>query len=345
MSVRLLPLPLLLTLWLPGCSSPESAQDALPQPVRIISAGADSQAGDIRATGLVGSQEEARLGFKTGGLISSIRVEAGSQVRPGQVLASLDTTELDAQVRQADENLAKAKRDLARAEQLFGLAVIAEQAVQDARTQLALAEAARTAAGFNRRHAVITAPASGVVLQRLAEPRELVAAGAPVLVVSRDDLGWVLRVGLDARAATEVRVGDRADVRLDAYPDRRIGSSVREVGAASDPRTGTVSATLSLPPIEGLRYIAGQVGEARIARRQAAGSALTVPVGAILEGHGEQASLYVIGKDDKTVLRQVRVGRLQDERIEVLAGLEAGERVVSEGAAWLSPGEPVRILP
>ncbi|MFX7280265.1 biotin/lipoyl-binding protein, partial [Acinetobacter baumannii] len=74
--------------------------------MRIISAGTDSQSGDIRATGLVGSQEEARLGFKTGGLISSIRVEAGGSVRQGQVLASLDTTELDAQVRQADENLA-----------------------------------------------------------------------------------------------------------------------------------------------------------------------------------------------------------------------------------------------
>lgn len=337
----------LLTLALPllqACSEAPAPAAAQAQPVRVISAGSDSRAAVETATGLVGSQEETRLGFKTGGLISRINVEAGTRIRQGQVLAALDTTEIDAQVRQASESLAKARRDVDRAEQLFRKGVIAEQVAQDARTQVALGEATLSAARFNRQHAAIIAPASGVVLQRLAEPREVAAPGAPVLVVSRDDLGWVLRVGLNDKAATRVRVGDPAQIRLMAYPEQLIDTVVKEIGAASDPRTGTVSVSLSLPQRKDLRLIAGQVGEAVIQPRSTSGQRITVPLGAILEGNGDQATVYVVGSDSKAARRAVTVGQIQEDRVEVVSGLRAGERVVSEGAAWLNPGAPVRIL-
>lgn len=327
-----------------ACSETRTPEAAPVQPVRVITAGADSSAARILATGLVGSQEEARLGFKTGGVISSIRVEAGARVSRGQVLATLDNTEINAQVRQASEGLTKARRDRDRAEQLFKMGVLAEQAVQDARTQVALAEASLSSASFNRQHATITAPGNGIVLQRLAEPRELAAPGAPILVVSREAQGWVLRIGLNDKAATQVRIGDPAEVRLAAYPTHVITGTVREIGGASDPRTGTVPAKVSLPAVPGLNYISGQVGEAAITPRQNTSLRITVPLGAILEGNRDQATLYVISADNKAVRRQVTVGRIQDDRVEVLAGVQAGERVVSEGAAWLNPGAPVRVL-
>jgi len=333
-----------LILLLSACSTPEPPEKAQAQPVRVISAGTASQDDSILATGLVGSREETRLGFKTGGVISSVQVDAGARVKRGQVLATLDRTELDAQASQAGASLAKARRDLARAERLLQQEVIAASEVQDARTQVTLAEAALATASFNRQHAVITAPGDGVVLQRLAEPREVAAPGAPVLIVSRDDLGWVLRVGLNDKAATRARVGDSAEIRLNAYPGQVIRATVRELGAASDPRTGTVTARLDLPALPGIRYIAGQVGEATISPRQSDGQHLTVPLGAILEGRGNNATLYVIGRDDKAEARQVSVGRIQGDHVEILSGLRPGERVVSEGAAWLNAGMPVRIL-
>lgn len=327
-----------------ACSEAVPPETNPVQPVRVISAGADSAQAAILATGLVGSQEEARLGFKTGGVIRSITVEAGSHVTRGQTLATLDSTEVDAQLRQATESLTKARRDRDRAEQLFKMGVLAEQAVQDARTQVAMAEAALSAARFNRQHATIIAPANGVILQRLAEPRELAAPGAPILVVSRDDLGWVLRVGLNDKAATRVRVGDSAQVSLNAYPGRHIATTVREIGAASDPRTGTVTVKLSLPARPDLRYIAGQVGEAAIMPQLDGDSRITVPLGAIIEGNGKQAALYVIDANNRAQRRMVGVGNIQEERVEILSGLQVGERVVSEGAAWLNPGMTVRIL-
>lgn len=327
-----------------GCSNEVTPVAAPAQPVRVVVVGHDSSANTDVATGLVGSQEEFRLGFKTGGLISRMLVEAGDNVRAGQTLATLDTTELDAQVRQISESLNKAKRDAARAESLFKQGVLAEQVAQDARTQVAMMESNLSAARFNRQQAVIVAPANGVVLQRLAEAREVTAPGTPVLVVSRADQGWVLRVGLNDQAATRVKVGDSALVRINAYPGQTFNSRVKEVGAATDPRTGTITVTLALPSVAGVKFIAGQVGEAQLLSSKNSGQQLTVPLGAVLEGQDKKAKVYIVDAQNKAQQNIIEVGAIQDDRVIVTAGLKAGQRVVSEGAAWLNPGMPVRVL-
>lgn len=327
-----------------GCSTETTPTTTPAQPVRVVVVGHDSRVTADVATGLVGSQEEYRLGFKTGGLISRMLVEAGDTVRAGQTMATLDTTELDAQVRQISENLNKAKRDATRAETLFKQGVLAEQVAQDARTQVAMLESNLSAARFNRQQAVIVSPANGVVLQRLAEAREVTAPGTPVLVVSRADQGWILRVGLNDQAATRVKVGDTALVRINAYPGQTLNSRVKEVGAASDPRTGTVTVTLALPNVSGIKYIAGQVGEAQLLSATNTSQALTIPLGALLEGDQRRAKVYVLDSQNKAQLKIIETGVIQGDRVVVTAGLQAGQRVVSEGAAWLNPGMPVRVL-
>lgn len=337
-------LALVATFALAGCGQDAAPVKVEAQPVRVIVVGNDSVTSKDVATGLVGSQEEFRLGFKTGGLISRMLVEAGDSVRAGQTLATLDTTEIDAQVRQVSESLSKARRDAERADKLFKQGVLAEQVAQDARTQVAVMESNLSAARFNRQQAVIVAPANGVVLQRLAEAREVTAPGAPVLVVSRADQGWVLRAGLNDQAATRVKVGDTALVRLNAYPGQTLNSRVKEVGAASDPRTGTITVTLTLPNNAGLKYIAGQVGEAQLQSRVTDTQRLTVPLSAVLEGEGHRAKVYVVDDKNKAQQKIVETGAIQNDRVVIMAGLRHGERVVSEGAAWLNPGMPVRIL-
>ena len=109
--------------------------------MRVLVAGTETAAAHIRATGLVASQEEARLGFKTGGVITAMLVDAGDRVQRGQTLARLDATELEGAVRQAAAHQERAARDVSRAEKLYEQGVIAEQQVQDASTQLAVLNA------------------------------------------------------------------------------------------------------------------------------------------------------------------------------------------------------------
>lgn len=336
---------LLLALTLTSCEQPAPAASADERkPVRVLTAGTETAIPEIRATGLVASQEEARLGFKSGGVIAAVLVDAGDRVQRGQVLARLDATELEAAARQAGAQQAKAARDVARAEKLYSQGVIAEQQVQDARTQLAVLDAALASARFNRQQAVITAPGPGMVLQRLAEAREVVAPGAPVLVVSRDDLGWTLKAGLGEQAATRIRVGDPAAIVLKAYPERTLPSRVQDIAGATDRQSGTVTVTLPLPTTSGVQFRTGLVGEARLRSTLAQGARLTLPLGALLEADDRQARIFVIGPDQTAIARTVTLGDMENGRVVIRAGLQAGEIVVGEGAAWLNPGDRVRIL-
>lgn len=334
------------TLLLAACGE-DSAPLPAGQPVRLSTVGTAAGTEVITASGLVRAREELALAFKTGGILRELRVEAGQPVRAGQLLAALEMPELDAQLTQAEETLAKAERDLARASSLRERGLIAVQAEQDAQTQRDVAAAARDAARFNRTHAVISAPADGVVLQKLAEARETVAPGQPVLVVGRADRGWVLRAGLTDRDAVRVRPGQSATVTLDAWPAQRLNGTVRTVAAASDPRTGTVEIEVNLPA-NGQRLVSGLVGRVSLSPAPAAASkaALSVPLGALLEGNAGSAHVFVLAADRQHVARRtVKTGALGPARIEILAGLAPGEQVVSEGAAWLNDGDAVRILP
>ena len=116
----------------------------------------------------------------------------------------------------------KAKRDAARGERLYEDKVISLEQLQDLRTQAAMAEAALNSAQFNWNYAAIVAPRDGTVLRRLAEERELVAAGTPVLVLGAQDQGFIVRTGLADREIVQVRIGDAAQVRLDALPDATL---------------------------------------------------------------------------------------------------------------------------
>lgn len=327
-----------------ACSPAPTPSSDLAQPVRVMTVGVEAAETTLHATGLLGYEEETRLSFKTGGLIQALTVDAGDRVRQGQVLARLDATELEAPFQQAAAATDKARRDLARAERLYQDGVLAEQQVQDARTQLQQAQAGLSAARFNRAQSEIRAAGDGVVLRRLAEPGETVAPGAPVLVLGRQDLGWVVRAGLSERDAVRVRVGDPASIRLRTRPDQVITSTVREVGAASDPRTGTVSVTLALPAGDG--YLSGQVADLEIrTRHDRTTPALTVPLKAVLEGDGSQAHVYVVLDNTRVQRQAVTLGEIRADHVLVLDGLQPGMTVVSEGAAWLNPDSRVRVLP
>ena len=120
-------------------------------------------------------------------MIRSIACREGQRVRKGQRLAEIEQTEINAQVEQARQAYEKAQRDVERGERLYGDKVISLEQLQDLRTQTAVAEAGLNSAEFNWNYAAIVAPRDGTVLRRLAEERELVAAGSPVIVLGAQD--------------------------------------------------------------------------------------------------------------------------------------------------------------
>ena len=211
----------------------------------------------ISTNGIVVTKDEMKLSFKLGGIVKRIAVQEGQEVRKGQVLAQIELTEVNAQLQQQQQLAAKAKRDLERGERLYADQVISLEQLQNLRTQASLAGAGLSAARFNQGYSTITAPRDGVILRKLAEQSELVPAGQPVVVLGARDRGYVVQVALADREIVQLKIGDSANVRMDAFPGRSFNGKVTEVSSAADEKTGMFPAEVrfdaaGLPLVSGL---------------------------------------------------------------------------------------------
>jgi RND family efflux transporter MFP subunit len=337
---------LLGALALSGCAEPAEQATPLPTPVHAVTAGAGPAAPAIRTNGIVANKDEFRLSFKVGGVIKRIAVNEGDTVRAGQRIAQIEQTEIDAEVEQARQAHEKALRDAQRGERLYADQVISLEQLQDLRTQTAVSEAALNAAQFNRSYAEIVAPHAGTVLRRLAEERELIAAGAPVLVLGARDQGFIVRAGVADREIVQLTVGDKAQIELDALPNQKFDGVVSEIASAADPSTGLFGVEVSLPATDSqpdARLRSGLVARLHIspsASKEA--SKVYVPIGAVVEGEGHRASVYVL-EEGHARRREVQVAFIDLDRVALRSGLTAGERVITEGAPYLEDGEAVSV--
>ncbi|MFZ5836640.1 MAG: efflux RND transporter periplasmic adaptor subunit [Pseudomonadota bacterium] len=314
-------------------------------PVQVALAQPAPDADAISAYGVVRPDREAKLAFKIGGMIRAVTVDAGDRVRKGQVLAELDTSEIDSRASLAALAVEKAQRDVNRLTPLGQKGYASAQHVADARTALDGARADQRAVEFDRSLAHITAPVDGVVLARHAEGREMVSPGAPILTVSSGTDSFVLKVGLSDRDMARVKVGDPAIIRLDAFDRAELQGRVARLAAESDPRSGTFEAEISFDDLD-RPLVSGFMGQVQI-QPEAAGpsaAAVSIPASAILEGHGSQASVFLVNPQTGQVeRRRLTVGRLRGENILVTGGLSPDSVIVTAGAAYLHEGASVRI--
>src|SRR5439155_1392393 len=211
-------LTMLLSLALVACARGRAAAPPAGEAiaVRVAPVSVDRLAPPVTATGTLGPKEEVTLSFKVGGVVSRIFVDEGGVVQAGDTLAELDLSEIDAAVVRARSAAEKAERDLTRARRLYADSVATLEQAQNAQTGRDVAHAELETTLFNRRYAVIVAPASGLILRRSAEPGELVQAGRAILTLGSHARGVVVRAGLADREVVRIRRGDRAVVRFDA---------------------------------------------------------------------------------------------------------------------------------
>lgn len=312
-------------------------------PVHVAAVEMRAGAAPVIATGVLAAKEEVALSFKIGGVLEAIRVESGQRVRAGEVLARLAQVEIGAEVDKARQGRDKAARDLARAQALYRDSVATLEQVQNAATAQEVAASNLRIAEFNRRYAIVRAPFDGVVLRRTVEANQLVQPGSTVMVLRNERSGLVLRAGLTDRDAVRVAAGDSAAVRFDAWPGVRLAARVLRVAAGATPGTGTYEAELLVEP-SGRALSSGLIGEAEIRARAGAPHA-SVPVTALIEADGDSASVFVLAADARTAARRrVRVGFIDGERVAVVSGLDASDRVVTAGNTRILDGGRVRVV-
>jgi RND family efflux transporter MFP subunit len=299
--------------------------------VQAATTGPATQA--IATNGLVAIKGEMRLSFKVAGVIKSIRVREGQEVKKGERLADIELTEVNAQVEQAKQLAEKAHRDVERGERLYNDQVISLEQLQDLRTQASVAQAQLNGAEFNRGYAVIAAPGDGVILRKLAEERELIPAGQPVLILGTHDRGYVVRAALSDREVVQLKIGDPAEIRMDAYPNQSISGSLTEIAGAADSRSGMFPVEVKFDSVP-VALASGLVAKLNLHSSASRARQLTyVPIGAVVEGNGDRAKR-----------RLVRVAFIGPDIVALADGLEPGESVVTDGALYLQDDERIEIV-
>lgn len=279
-----------------------------------------------RHSGSAAGRRDGVLRARSDDPVAAVLVAVGDRVREGQVLVRMASDAVEARVRQARAAEQQARRVVERMRPLHEAGAISDQEWENASTQYELAQADLAA---TRAMLDLTSPLTGTVTEVPARPGIVARSGDPLVRVA--DLA-------ELRVTLYVSATDAGEIRADQAARTASGAigRVQRVALQADPASRLVEVTVAFPPDAGL--IAGTLAtiDIRVATREAA---VQVPNAALRDG-----VVWVVGQDNRVGRRVVVIGLQGNGVMEVLDGLEPGERVVIDGAALLSDGATVRVV-
>jgi RND family efflux transporter MFP subunit len=299
--------------------------------------------------GTVEAVNQATVSAQTAGRVTGIYFDVNDLVPAGALIVSIRSaeqvvslTQAQAALKEATARESEAQTRYARIQDMYQRKVVAKATLDEASAardaavaRLLAARAGLEAAREGVSYTEIRAPYSGVVTQKHVQVGEAVAPGTPLMTgASLDALRVVVEV--PQSVIEQVRAVRKAAVYVG---DRRIESSAVTLFPAAQPETNTFRARIELPKdVKGLAP--GMFVKVGLVTGEA--ERLLVPRSAIVE-RSEMRGVYVVASDGRVTLRQVRLGHARGERIEILAGLVAGERVALDPvAAGLVARQPAR---
>lgn len=296
---------------------------------------------------------ETDLAFRVAGRVDARKVDVGSQVKAGQVIATLDPSDYvlashaaHAQLTAAEAEAWLARQDLQRFTKLRAQNFISQAELDRRRTtaEAAAAQARQLRAEAARQdnqqaYTRLTAPHAGVVTAISFEAGQVVAAGQPVAQLARDGEREV-RIDVPENALDGLRAAHNLRIRLWSIPGRDYAGRLREVSPVADAGSRTYSARISLLHPD----VAVKLGmTATVEVDSEPRPSLSVAQSALFRIDGKPQVWVVNTQTRKVAARTVQIGELNGERAAIVSGLAAGEWVVTAGVHKLAPGQQVRL--
>lgn len=328
----------------------------------------------IPAVGTVQAANISILRAQIGGTVRQMLVKAGDRVHKGEVLALIDNRTQAAQfaaaraqagaaadsLHEADQRLQAAQANFEFAQAIFKRyqTLLAENSISPqefdgarahyaaARADVRALEARRAQAAAGGRQArsqvsltaaelsysQILSPMNGVVTAKSVDAGTVVMPGTPLVTVENSSR-YQLLASVPERLGGSVTLGQRLAVLL---PNGQFEGRVTEIDPAADPSTRTFNIKIDLP--ENCKCRSGQYGKASVP--EGAAESLLVPENAVVD-EGELQGLFVIDKENIARFRLIKTGRSAGSQVEVLSGLDPGERVAVSNAGRLANGDRV----
>jgi RND family efflux transporter MFP subunit len=296
----------------------------------------------VRTSGIVAPNDEVKLSFKTGGVVETIAADEGERVKKGDLLASLDLTEISANVEQTMLTYDKALRDYTRAENLYKDSVGTLEHKQNLFTALNFARLAHEVAKFNLAHSKIVAPDDGVILKQFVKANELVSTGYPVFLFGSSGKYWKVKAGVSDKDIVKINKGDSAVVSVDAYPGVMFTGKVHQVGEMSNPYTGTFEIEVTLSET-GHRLVSGFIASVDLFPAEKRSFCL-IPVESVIEADGQNGFVYTVTEANEVLKLKIEIVTLIGPMAAVSGIPDGITEVVSEGAAYLKEGMKVEVI-
>lgn len=328
-----------------GCGSSDENRKSTKEtiPVRIVELKKERVQKTINASGQFTTDDETFLSFKTGGIVKSIYVKEGDAIRKGQLLATLELNEIDAQVSQVQAAYEKAKRDYDRVNNLYKDSVASLAQMQDAKTGLDVASQNLAIAKYNLNYSEIRALADGYVLKKFVNDGQLIGPGTPVLQTNGASKGnWILKAGLSDNEWSAIKVNDKALVEIDSHRGEKLKAIVIRKSEGVDPFTGTFAVELKIIGTN-KPLASGLFGRAEIFPSKSM-EVWVVPFESLLDGNGDSGFIFVTNNKQTAQKVRVNVSDFSNDKIFVSGGLENSKYLIVSGSAYLSDNSSIEIV-
>jgi RND family efflux transporter MFP subunit len=295
--------------------------------------------------GTLTANERVDVAARILGEIRNLAVREGQAVTRGQVILTIDATEITNRLNEAQARVAEASAqaeeshsDLERHQKLLAQKAMSERAVEQARLRyevaregLSAAEAAATQIRVQLEYTDVRSPVTGVVVTRHKQSGDMATPGAPILTIE-DPENIEVNTFVKEGYVDKIGPGDDVQVYIDAT-EKHVSGTVSRIVPAGDAATYRYLVRIALHDVDGLR--AGMF--ARVEFPAGARTGITIPVSAIVE-RGDMPGVYLVDNDDIAHFRMVRTGRLLTDHIEIVAGLNAHDRIAVTNTTALRTG-------
>lgn len=334
-----------------ACSRPPANE--APPPVVLVATVKAADSSGMTFTGEIRARHEFDLAFRVSGRLLRRSVDAGASVRPGQVLAELDPSDLRlaeqgalAQLAAARSELATARADHARQTNLLARKFISqaafdakENALKNASARFEQAQAQATISGNQAAYGSLHSDFPALVVSTLAEPGQVIAAGQPVLRLARPEEREVAIV-IPEQSIASVRQATQWQVRFSALPAVTLRAELRELAPGADPQSRTYAARLRLLEAPASVHL-GMSARVEMLSQAEQNPAQQVPLSAVTDA-GQGAQVWVVS-DGRVQPRLIQIERFTADSALIKSGLQAGEQIVVAGTSRLSANQSVRV--
>lgn len=349
------PFPGIAALVLVCLSACGKSEQALPPPrtVETILAASTSEGAGSAYPGQVVSRFEIDYGFRVGGMLVARSVEVGQYVEAGTVLARLDPSDVEINLRgttaQSEAAAARSRAesaDLERSRRLLAEGFMSqaefdrlEAGAESAQGQLRASRAQEAGVSQQLSYTVLRARRSGVVTSVSGDAGEVVGAGQPVVSIAEPG---ALEIAISIPEGEVARFrASTLGVRLWTRPDVTYPGSLRTMAGAANPQTRTFDARVAFEGT-GPDTVLGTTAEVLAQGQATNDDGIALPTTALVDRRGQPTVWVVAGSPSRATPRTVTIAAVRDDVVIVARGLRAGERVVTAGAHLLKPNEQVR---